>query len=81
MTMEQNEFALANTTLENEVKLTCSLEETETGKKIRMEFRNQTYGPMSMKLQLLDNHLNYTIESKDEANRLISYLIGLTNKM
>ena len=81
MTMEQNEFALANATLENEVKLTCSLEETETGKKIRMEFRNQTYGPMSVKLQLLDNHLNYTIESKEEANRLISYLIGLTNKM
>lgn len=81
MTMEQNEFALANATLENEVKLTCSLEETETGKKIRMELRNQTYGPMSVKLQLLDNHLNYTIESKEEANRLISYLIGLTNKM
>lgn len=81
MTMEQNEFALANATLENEVKLTCSLEETETGKKIRMELRNQTNGPMAMKLQLLDNHLNYTIESKDEANRLISYLIGLTNKM
>lgn len=81
MTMEQNEFALANVSLENEVKLTCSLEETETGKKIRMEFRNQTYGPMSVKLQLLDNHLNYTIESKEEANRLISYLIGLTNKM
>lgn len=79
--MEQNEFALANATLENEVKLTCSLEETETGKKIRMELRNQTYGPMSVKLQLLDNHLNYTIESKEEANRLISYLIGLTNKM
>ena len=79
--MEQNDFALANATLENEVKLTCSLEETETGKKIRMEFRNQTYGPMSVKLQLLDNHLNYTIESKEEANRLISYLIGLTNKM
>jgi len=79
--MEQNEFALANVSLENEVKLTCSLEETETGKKIRMEFRNQTYGPMSVKLQLLDNHLNYTIESKEEANRLISYLIGLTNKM
>ena len=79
--MEQNEFALANATLENEVKLTCSLEETETGKKIRMEFRNQTYGPMSAKLQLLDNHLNYTIESKDEANRLISHLISLTNKL
>jgi len=79
--MEQNEFALANVSLENEVKLTCSLEETETGKKIRMEFRNQTYGPMSVKLQLLDNHLNYTIESKEEANRLISYLIGLANKM
>ncbi len=77
----ENEFALANATLENEVKLTCGLEETETGKRIRMEFRNQTYGPMSMKLQLLDNHLNYTIESKEEANRLISYLIGLTNKM
>ena len=79
--MEQNEFALANATLENEVKLTCGLEEAPTGKRIRMEFRNQTYGPMSVKLQLLDNHLNYTIESKEEANRLISYLIGLTNKM
>ena len=81
MTMEQNEFALANVSLENEVKLTCSLEETETGKKIRMEFRNLTNGPQSMKLQLLDNHLNYTIESKDEADRLISHLIGLVNKM
>jgi len=79
--MEQNEFALANVSLENEVKLTCSVEEAPAGKRIRMEFRNLTNGPQSMKLHLLDNHLNYTIGSKDEANRLISLLIGLTNKM
>ncbi|MDY0081405.1 MAG: hypothetical protein RBR95_12550 [Ignavibacteriaceae bacterium] len=82
MTMEQNDdFALANATLENEVKLTCGLEETPAGKRIRMEFRNQTNGPQSMKLHLLDNHLNYVIESKEEADRLISHLIGLANKM
>ena len=78
--MEQNEFALANATLENEVKLTCGLEEAPAGKRIRMEFRNQTYGPMSVKLQLLDNHLNYTIESKEEANRLISDALGETGE-
>jgi hypothetical protein len=77
----ENEFTLANASLENEVKLTCSLEEIGAVKKIRMEFRNQTTGPMSMKLQLMDAHLNYTIESAEEADRLISYLIGLANQM
>lgn len=80
--MEQiDDFAVANCNLENEVKLTCGLEETPAGKRIRMEFRNQTNGPQSMKLQLLDDHLNFTIESKAEADRLISHLIGLVNKM
>ncbi len=80
--MEHNDdFALANVSLENEAKLTCGLEETPAGKRIRMEFRNLTNGPQSMKLHLLDNHLNYVIESKEEADRLISHLIGLANKI
>jgi len=79
--MEQNEFALVNPTLENEVKLTCSLEETETGKRIRMEFRNKGLGLNLPLIQSTDRHLNYIVESKDEADRLISYLIGLTNKL
>ena len=36
--MNENEFILTNPDLENQVKLTCSLEETPAGKRIRMEF-------------------------------------------
>ena len=79
--MNENEFSVANPSLQNEVKLTCSVEEAPTGKRIRMEFRNQTSGSMNLNLQLLDGHLNYTISSKDEADRLISYLIGLANQL
>lgn len=81
MTMNENEFNVANASLQNEVKLTCSVEEAPAGKRIRMEFRNQTYGSMNLQLQLLDAHLNYTISSKEEADRLISYLIGLANQL
>jgi hypothetical protein len=81
MTMEMNEFVLANQTLENEVKLSCSVEETPTGKKIRMEFRNLTYGPMSPRIQLLDGHLNYTLNDAKEATRLVAYLKGLIKQL
>ena len=78
MTMEKNEFALANTNLENEVKLTCSVEETP-GKKIMLQIRNVTTGTMSPRMLLLDGHLNYTMESK-EVSRLITCLKKLLIK-
>ena len=77
----KNEFVLANTNLENEVKLTCSVEETETGKRIRMEIRNLTFGPMSPRIQLLDTHLNYTLKDAKEATRLVAYLKGLIKQL
>jgi len=79
--MEKNEFALANPNLENEVKLTCSVEETPTGKKIRMEIRNVTTGTMSPRIQLLDTHLNYTLKDAKEATRLVAYLKGLIKQL
>lgn len=80
--MEQiDDFAVANCNLENEVKLTCGLEETPAGKRIRMEFRNQGMGLNLPLIQSTDQHLNYTIVSKEEADRLISHLIGLANRL
>lgn len=79
MTMEQNEFTLANPSLENEVKLTCSLEEAPKGKRIRMELRNVVDGFKSY--HLMDAHLNYTIDSADEATRLVVYLKKLIKQL
>mgnify|MGYP000858066105 CR=1 FL=1 len=77
----ENEFNLQNPSLENEAKLTVSLEQVESTTKLRMEVRNLSIAMGLPTFMSGDQHLNYHIGDKSEVLRLASLLTSLADQM
>jgi len=85
--MENSEFLLQNSTLNNEVRMTVDLiaievpDQHEPANAITLSFRNNTMAIGQPTILSMDSHLNYVLRDKSEVTRLIEALNKLKSKL